>query len=445
LIRYNPDVLLIQGAELLNNILVFLYAGVFRKPVIWWSLGEVRGREHQGLGLVYRRLVQWLERRADAYFGCSSVAIDYFLRMGYERCRCFNLVNLVDIDLVKRNIEAARELAEPLRDKLGVRGKRVLLYVGALSQSKRIDRLIQACAKLNPTLDPVHLVIIGDGPGRAPAEVLVKTLGIGDRVTFAGALHDGVSAYFQLVDLVEEGIDPIVAAIRRCRADPGKLVSMGRHAPKILDEEHNISHYMNELLSCIAFTYNQRYNRIPKRKGQAVPPLERFRHKNCPFCGHTGSTTVRDTDGGDYAKCSRCRSEVQIGGNRDVREKSEDEQKRSRDDEQSGLMLVVLRAIDRSHGRHRLAMLRRHLPGGQPLKVGPGMGDVLDLARASGDEIEGVEHSPALARRIQQQHEVTVHGGAFEDLDFPPAQYDGWLWLPPPDVVCVVHRKPRGC
>lgn len=149
-------------------------------------------------------------------------------------------------------------------------------------------------------------------------------------------------------------------------------------------------------------------------------------HRPCGLCGHVGATTVRSTDGGDYARCRRCRAEVQIGSELSAEEKFDEEQERYYD-EQSVLMSPLLRTIHRNHARQRLSMLRRYLPSGRLLEVGPGMGDVLDLAKAAGYEIEGVEHSPVLARKIQEQHDVTVHSGAFEDLDLPNGLCDGWL------------------
>jgi glycosyltransferase involved in cell wall biosynthesis len=301
LIRWNPDVLLVLGGDTLNNLLVLAYAKLFRKPIVWWSLGELRGRKYSGMSAFNRRIYQFVERHATAYLGYSSVAIDYFHRMGYEPHRCFNLVNVVDTDLVKKHIDETCDIVEPLRDHLRLRDKLVLLYVGALTTSKRIDRLILAFTEIAKSFNEVRLLVIGDGPERKSAEALTKELAILDRVIFVGEVFEGVSAYFQLADLLvvpgtgglviseamthglpvicsigdgteidlikegrngylipETGIDALVNAIRKCLSDPQKLKEMGMYSRQIIDKKHNILSFMNEMLDGIFFAYKSR-------------------------------------------------------------------------------------------------------------------------------------------------------------------------------------------
>lgn len=41
LIRYQPDVILSEGAtNLPNNILIYIYSKIFKVPVIWWDVGR---------------------------------------------------------------------------------------------------------------------------------------------------------------------------------------------------------------------------------------------------------------------------------------------------------------------------------------------------------------------------------------------------------------------
>jgi rhamnosyl/mannosyltransferase len=61
----------------------------------------------------------------------------------------------------------------------------LLLFVGRLVPYKGVDVLVRAMVDT-----PAHLVIIGDGPLRAPLEQLAADLGVADRVRFAGTLPD---------------------------------------------------------------------------------------------------------------------------------------------------------------------------------------------------------------------------------------------------------------
>lgn len=299
--RFNPDVLFIQGGEPINNLLVLLYAKLFRKPIVWWSLGEIRGQKYSRLGRMYRAVVQFIERRATAYLGYSSVAVDYFLRMGYEARRCFNLVNVVDTNKVEAEIAATRDQVEPLREKLGLVGKRVVLYVGAIMKTKKLDRLIRAFAMLDDPHDELRLLVVGDGDFRPECERVAKEQGVADRVIFVGAVYDGVAKYFQLGELVvlpgmgglvvsegmthglpvissvgdgsevdlivdgyngysisEEGDEELADALRRSLDSPEQAREMGRRGRRMIEEQFNIDRYFNEMLASIFFAAGER-------------------------------------------------------------------------------------------------------------------------------------------------------------------------------------------
>ena len=68
-----------------------------------------------------------------------------------------------------------------------------LLYAGRLIPEKRIDLLLQAVAKLKPTLsraNPILLGIVGDGPDRLRLQAMAASLGVTDHVTFYGRIPD---------------------------------------------------------------------------------------------------------------------------------------------------------------------------------------------------------------------------------------------------------------
>lgn len=296
--RFHPDVLVVQGGEPINNLLMLAYAKLFRKPIVWWTLGEIRGEKYSRLGRMYRSVVQFIERRATAFLGYSSVAVDYFLRQGYEPRRCFNLVNVVDTNKVLAEIEATRDQVEPLREQLGLRGKRVVLYVGALMKTKKLDRLIRAFAMLPDPDDTLRLVVVGDGDFRAECEGIAKERGVAGRTIFTGAVYDGVAKYFQLADVVvlpgmgglvvseamahgkpvitsigdgsefdlvrdgengysisDSGDEELAVALRKVLDAPDQAQAMGRRGRQLIDEQYNIDRYFNELLASIYFAY----------------------------------------------------------------------------------------------------------------------------------------------------------------------------------------------
>jgi glycosyltransferase involved in cell wall biosynthesis len=76
--------------------------------------------------------------------------------------------------------------AEELRSRFALKGKRTILYVGRLAESKGVQYLIEAFAKLAAERDDVSLICVGDGPFREQLELQCKELRIDQRVLFSG-------------------------------------------------------------------------------------------------------------------------------------------------------------------------------------------------------------------------------------------------------------------
>lgn len=84
----------------------------------------------------------------------------------------------------------AEVLRVPLLDPEGWRdlgSDGYVLSVGRLDSLKRTDRLVRAAAHLASSR---RVIIVGDGPLRAELETLATTLGVTDRVSFAGRVDD---------------------------------------------------------------------------------------------------------------------------------------------------------------------------------------------------------------------------------------------------------------
>lgn len=297
LARFRPDVILAEGnSNLLNNLLVFAYAAISRTPVVFWTLGELR---HPGslswMQRLFRRITHWMEWHSAALLGYSSRALEYFDRQGFPRQRQFRAVNCVDTDQVFARIEAARGAVESLRSSVGLEGKWVMLYVGAITATKRLDDLVAVHASLQQQHPDVALLIVGDGAYRAELESFAALQGARN-VVFAGRIIEDVSRYFLLadvfvlpwlgglaiseamahglpvivteadgceVDLVEVGKNGYIlpvgdrAALEECLAsmlvDPERLKSMGRHSQWIIKHRYNIHTYMENVVSALEY------------------------------------------------------------------------------------------------------------------------------------------------------------------------------------------------
>lgn len=85
-----------------------------------------------------------------------------------------------------------------------VQGRTVVLYVGFLVSSKRVDLLLEAVRSLRGSLGRQFcLLIIGAGPARRALEVIVGAHGLGGQVRFVGEVDPSrMPAYYALADLV---------------------------------------------------------------------------------------------------------------------------------------------------------------------------------------------------------------------------------------------------
>lgn len=98
------------------------------------------------------------------------------------------------IELITNGIDLDRFQPRPgdptLRERYGLRDKRILLTVGRLSARKGMDRVIEALPAVLSRHPDVHYLIVGEGAYRAHLARLAAELGLADHVTFAGSVSD---------------------------------------------------------------------------------------------------------------------------------------------------------------------------------------------------------------------------------------------------------------
>jgi glycosyltransferase involved in cell wall biosynthesis len=91
---------------------------------------------------------------------------------------------------------------QALRKEKGWQDETVLISVGRLAPEKNWDTLLHAFAKVSSQHPKLRLVLIGDGPANESLQTLASELGIGEQVTFTGALpFDEVPCHLKAADL----------------------------------------------------------------------------------------------------------------------------------------------------------------------------------------------------------------------------------------------------
>ena len=88
-----------------------------------------------------------------------------------------------------------------LRKKFGIK-KEFILSVGRLAEKKGIKYLVMAMENIIKKFPEARLVIVGDGPERGNLETLVKNIGLGGNIIFAGKISNrNLPEFYATADL----------------------------------------------------------------------------------------------------------------------------------------------------------------------------------------------------------------------------------------------------
>ena len=145
-----------------------------RRWVVGWGLGApaVSGPLASLRQAARRRFL----RQFDALLTYSQQGAEEYHAAGFAPERVFVAPNA-----------ATRRPAFPLPARpAGFQTRPTVLFVGRLQARKRVDLLLQACARLPANLQP-HVCIVGDGPARAELEALARS--VYPLAEFTGARH----------------------------------------------------------------------------------------------------------------------------------------------------------------------------------------------------------------------------------------------------------------
>ena len=141
-----------------------------------------------------RRILKML-KNADSIVCVSKDLVNKVVKLGVPGACVQHIPNGVDtVKFFPGNKESNRK-------RLGLgHMKKLLLTVGHIVPIKGYERLIKALSHMNPD---IGLVLVGDGHERNKLERLVKSLGLEERVSFAGIVkHDDLTPYYQAADFL---------------------------------------------------------------------------------------------------------------------------------------------------------------------------------------------------------------------------------------------------
>lgn len=287
LIHYAPDVILTEGvSNLWASSIAYIYAKLFRKKIIWWSLGDLAGRKHTGVRSMLQRWISHIERNCDAIWAYSTQAKKVFLADGVQEEKIFVGVNVIDTS----QREAEANLVHDKEDGFNI------VFVGAINKTKRLELLVDAVEEISKVRENVCLHIVGDGNYMPKIKDYVERKKEKINVVFHGRITDGlgslISQYQVMVlpglgglaivdgmacslpvisgpadgtelDLIknnENGFvtremtrDYIVEKLRFLYDNPEKTRAMGKKSFEKITGQYSFENYINKFEECLAF------------------------------------------------------------------------------------------------------------------------------------------------------------------------------------------------
>lgn len=282
----NPDVLITEAnPRYLSTDRLIRWMHSQGRPVIGWGLGSPP--LHGPLAsLRTQRRKQFLQK-FDGLLAYSEKGAQEYIQLGIPAERVFTAYNAV----------APRPEQTPPTNPIDTNLTPIILFVGRLQARKRLDLLIQACAKLPLSKKP-QLWIVGDGPALAEAEALAQQ--IYPDTKFLGAIHGtALSEIFYQADLfvlpgtgglaiqeamahglpviVAEGdgtqndlirdengwcvipnnLDDLTQKLTLALSDFEQLRKMGKESFRIANQEININAMADRFINAIEKTINQ--------------------------------------------------------------------------------------------------------------------------------------------------------------------------------------------
>lgn len=145
-------------------------------------------------------------QRAELVFPISDQMRETLTHYGIPRKRMVTLPEGVDTSIIPAEYD---DTAKEIRNKLGLEGKKVLIYVGTLNRFRQLDLLLRALKQARELVPDVHLLVVGGGKVANDLSWLKKTadeLGVKNSVDFTGRVpRSEVPGYIRTADI---GLSP---------------------------------------------------------------------------------------------------------------------------------------------------------------------------------------------------------------------------------------------
>lgn len=183
------DVIICNSPPLFLGITGYLGAKMKRAKFVF-NVADIWPESAVELGILknksFIRLAEWLEKflykKSWKIATATEGILEYMVRKGKDRDDVFLLPNGVNT-----NTFAPLPKDEDLVAKIGLEGKKVFMYAGALGYAQGLDSVLEAAQILKDKVPDVHFLFVGDGQEREKLVKMKEDLSL-DNVTFYGSV-----------------------------------------------------------------------------------------------------------------------------------------------------------------------------------------------------------------------------------------------------------------
>lgn len=183
------DVIICNSPPLFLGITGYLGAKMKRAKFVF-NVADIWPESAVELGILknksFIRLAEWLERflyKKSWKIATATEGIkDYMIRKGKDASDVFLLPNGVNTETFKPITKD-----EILLSEIGIQGKKVFMYAGALGYAQGLDSVLEAALLLKDKQPDAHFLFVGDGQEREKLVKMKEDLGL-ENVTFYGSV-----------------------------------------------------------------------------------------------------------------------------------------------------------------------------------------------------------------------------------------------------------------
>ena len=194
------DFIILEGTtNFVNNIPICSFLMRRSYPYIIWDAGRRKNAKMTLPRKLIQKSLEFIWNNASAIMAYSTLAKQYFIKIGIMKERVFICQNTLCVKEFDRQIKeiSENEVIDIRRRFVPEMGK-IVLYVGAIEPRKRIQDLIDAFEIAKNKYKGICLVIIGGG---SQLEQIKKYIKYKDKIFILGQIIDEVILYFLACDL----------------------------------------------------------------------------------------------------------------------------------------------------------------------------------------------------------------------------------------------------